>query len=157
MTLEVRPLDAKTRCVLVSACLLGERCKYNGGHNYNQALVDYVADKEVIAVCPEVLAGLPVPRPPVELAAGHVVDATGQRYDALLEKGIERSLAAISGKKVDLAILQSRSPSCGVNQVYDGSFSGRKIAGSGRFAQKLKTLGYRVLDVEDINQLEGKS
>ena len=53
---------------------MGERCKYNGGHNYNRDLVDYVADKEVITICPEVLAGLPTPREPVELVDGHVLD-----------------------------------------------------------------------------------
>lgn len=149
-------MDAKPKCILVSACLLGERCKYNGGHNYNQALVDYVADKDVIAVCPEVLAGLPTPREPVELVDGHVLDKMGNCYDDLFEKGIERCVNEISGKPIDLAVLQSRSPSCGVNQIYDGNFSGKKVAGSGLFTQKLKKLGYLVLDVEDIKQLEGK-
>lgn len=77
-------------------------------------------------------------------------------YDDLFEKGIERCVNEISGKQIDLAVLQSRSPSCGVNQIYDGNFSGKKVAGSGLFAQKLKALGYPVLDVEDIKQLEGK-
>lgn len=70
-------MDVKPKCILVSACLLGESCKYNGGHNYNQALVDYVADKDVIAVCPEVLAGLSTPREPVEVRDGRVVDVAG--------------------------------------------------------------------------------
>lgn len=85
-------LDVKPKCVLVSACLLGEKCKYNGGHNYNQALVDYVADKEVVAICPEVLAGLPTPREPVELVDGHVLDKRGNCYDDLFEKGLERCI-----------------------------------------------------------------
>ncbi|SDP21715.1 Uncharacterized conserved protein YbbK, DUF523 family [Streptococcus equinus] len=135
---------------------MGERCKYNGGHNYNPDLVDYVADKEVITICPEVLAGLPTPREPVELRDGHVIDVAGNCYDDLFEKGIERCLSEIAEKDIDLAVLQSRSPSCGVNQIYDGNFSGQKVAGSGLFAQKLKSLGYHVLDVEDIKQLEGK-
>ena len=79
-------MDVKPKCVLVSACLLGEKCKYNGGHNYNQALVDYVADKEVVAICPEVLAGLPTPREPVELVDGHVLDKRGNCYDDLFDK-----------------------------------------------------------------------
>lgn len=149
-------MDVKPKCVLVSACLLGEKCKYNGGHNYNQALVDYVADKEVVAICPEVLAGLPTPREPVELVDGHVLDKRGNCYDDLFEKGLERCIHELTKKFIDLAILQLRSPSCGVNQIYDGNFSGEKVAGSGLFAQKLKVLGYPVLDVEDIKQLEGK-
>ncbi|MCO4584237.1 Purine nucleoside phosphorylase [Streptococcus infantarius subsp. infantarius] len=89
---------------------MGERCKYNGGHNYNRDLVDYVADKEVITICPEVLAGLPTPREPVELVDGHVLDKMGNCYDDLFEKGIERCVNEISGKQIDLAVLQSRSP-----------------------------------------------
>ncbi|MEX2785083.1 DUF523 domain-containing protein [Streptococcus sp. H49] len=143
-------------CVLVSACLLGENCKYNGGNNYNQQVIDFVSDKEVIAVCPEVAGGLPVPRKPVELSGGHVRDAEGKVYDKPFQTGIAHTLACLEGKTIDLAILQSRSPSCGVKQIYDGSFSGRKTAGSGLFAQKLKDLGYKVLDAEDMNQMKGK-
>ncbi|AXQ77652.1 DUF523 domain-containing protein [Streptococcus chenjunshii] len=143
-------------CILVSACLLGENCKYNGGNNYNQQVVDFVSDKEVIAVCPEVAGGLPVPRKPVELSGGHVLDAEGKVYDKPFQDGIARTLACLEGKRVDLAVLQSRSPSCGVHQIYDGSFSGKKKAGSGLFAQKLKDLGYQVLDAEDMNQMKGK-
>ena len=135
---------------------MGERCKYNGGHNYNRDLVDYVADKEVITICPEVLAGLPTPREPVELVDGHVLDKMENCYDDLFEKGIERCVNEISGKQIDLAVLQSRSPSCGVNQIYDGNSSGKKVAGSGLFAQKIKAPCYPVLVVEDIKQLEGK-
>lgn len=156
MTLEAKLLDVNPKCILVSACLLGEKCKYNGGHNYNQALVDYVADKEVIAICPEVLAGLPTPREPVELVNEDVLDKKGNCYTDLFESGVRRCMDKIAGKPIDLAILQSRSPSCGVNQIYDGSFSGKKIADSGLFARQLKASGYQVLDVEDINQLEGK-
>ncbi|WP_074485919.1 DUF523 domain-containing protein [Streptococcus henryi] len=137
-------------CVLVSACLLGENCKYNGGNNYNQAVIDFVADKDVIPICPEVAGGLSVPRNPVEISDGQVFDAKGQNYDQEFQAGIDRTLASMAGKDIDLAILQSRSPSCGVNQIYDGSFTGKKIAGSGLFAKKLKELGYRVLDVEDF-------
>ncbi|MBF6976474.1 DUF523 domain-containing protein [Streptococcus macedonicus] len=149
-------MDVKPKCILVSACLLGESCKYNGGHNYNQALVDYVADKDVIAVYPEVLAGLSTPREPVEVRDDRVVDVAGNCYDEMFEKSIKCCLDEMAGKSIDLAILQSRTPSCGVNQVYDGNFSGQKVASSGLFAQKLKKLGYHVVDVEDIKQLEGK-
>lgn len=65
---------------------MGERCKYNGGHNYNRDLVDYVADKEVITICPEVLAGLPTPREPVELVDGHVLDKMGNFTMICLKK-----------------------------------------------------------------------
>lgn len=149
MISEAKPLENKS-CVLVSACLLGENCKYNGGNNYNQAVIDFVADKDVIPVCPEVAGGLSVPRNPVELSDGQVFDAKGQNYNKEFQAGIDRTLASMAGRDIDLAILQSRSPSCGVNQIYDGSFTGKKIAGSGLFAQKLKELGYEVLDAEDF-------
>ena len=73
-----------------------------------------------------------------------------------LKRALGCCLDEMAGKSIDLAILQSRSPSCDVNKVYDGNFSGQKMAGSGLFAQKLKELGYHVVDVEDIKQLEGK-
>ena len=149
MISEAKPLENKS-CVLVSACPLGENCKYNGGNNYHQAVIDFVADKDVIPVCPEVAGGLPVPRNPVEISDGQVFDAHGQNYDQEFQAGIDRTLASMAGKDIDLAILQSRSPSCGVNQIYDGSFTGKKIAGSGLFARKLKELGYEILDVEDF-------
>lgn len=149
MISEAKPLENKS-CVLISACLLGENCKYNGGNNYNQAVIDFVADKDVIPVCPEVSGGLSVPRNPVELSDGQVFDAKGQNYNKEFQAGIDRTLASMAGRDIDLAILQSRSPSCGVNQIYDGSFTGKKIAGSGLFAQKLKELGYEVLDAEDF-------
>ena len=101
-------MDAKPKCILVSACLLGERCKYNGGHNYNQALVDYVADKDVIAICPEVLAGLPTPREPVELVDGHVLDKMGNCYDDLFET--QQSKEDAGKEKVDMLVVDDLHP-----------------------------------------------
>ena len=152
MILEARPLKDKKSCVLISACLLGENCKYNGSNNYNQAVIDFVANKEIIAVCPEVAGGLPVPRPPVEILEGRVCDVDGNFYDKEFQEGIERTLSLLVEKDVDFAILQSRSPSCGVNQIYDGSFTGNKITGSGLFAQALQKQGYRVIDAQDIGK-----
>ena len=119
------------KCILVSACLLGENCKYNGGNNYNQAVIDFVADKDVLAVCPEVAGRLPVPREPVEILKGRPCDVNGNFYDKEFQVGIDHTLSSLAEKNIDLALLQSRSPSCGVNQIYDGHFSSRKIEGSG--------------------------
>ena len=142
------------RCVLVSACLLGENCKYNGKNNYNQDVIDYVADKEVIPICPEILAGLPTPREPAELKDGCVYNISGQNIHEIYEKGVTTAMDIIVDQKIDLAILQSRSPSCGVNQVYDGTFRGKKVAGRGLFAQVLLKEGYHVVDAEDINKMK---
>lgn len=137
--------------VLVSACLLGQNCKYNGGNNYSQKVIDFVKDKEVIAVCPEMLSGVSAPRPCVELVNGKLVDENGRDVDRMYRSGVEAAMKQIEGKEIDLAILQSRSPTCGVRQVYDGSFSGKLVAGSGVLAEALMKAGYRVMDAEELD------
>ncbi len=136
--------------VLVSACLLGVNCKYNGGNNYSEAVAAFVKDKEVITVCPEMLAGMGCPRTPIEIVNGVLMDKNGNNVDAAMGEAVEKAMEQIRGKAIDCAILQSRSPTCGVNQVYDGSFSGKLISGSGTFAKALKKAGYRVIDAEDL-------
>ena len=136
--------------VLVSACLLGENCKYNGGNNYSAAVAKFIEGKEVIPVCPEVLAGMPIPRTPMELVKGIATDAHGVVWDAALRRAVAEILAGIDVKEIECAVLQSRSPTCGVNQIYDGTFSGTRITGSGVFAQALKEAGIRVIDAEDV-------
>lgn len=136
--------------ILVSACLLGKNCKYNGGNNLNQNVLDFIEGHEVIGVCPEQLGGLSTPRLPAEMVEGIVTNKEGISVDAEFRKGAQTALAAALEKKVDLAILQSRSPSCGVKEIYDGSFSGKKVKGQGVFARLLTKYGIKVLDAEDI-------
>lgn len=136
--------------ILVSACLLGKNCKYNGGNNLNQGVLDFIEGHEVIGVCPEQLGGLSTPRLPAEIVDGVVTNKEGVCVDNEFRKGAQEALAAALEKKVDLAILQSRSPSCGVKEIYDGSFSGKKIKGQGVFAKLLSAHGIKVLDAEDV-------
>lgn len=136
--------------ILVSACLLGKNCKYNGGNNLNQGVLEFIEGHEVIGVCPEQLGGLSTPRLPAEIVAGLVTNKEGVSVDAQFRKGAQTALAVALEKKVDLAILQSRSPSCGVKEIYDGSFSGKKIKGQGVFAKLLSARGIKVLDAEDV-------
>lgn len=136
--------------VLVSACLLGRNCKYNGGNNYHPEVARYVEDKEVIAVCPEVLGGMPVPRTCVEIVNGVLMDKAGNNVDEIFRRGVSRAMEQIKGMDIELAILQSRSPTCGVSQIYDGSFSGRLIEGQGIFAEALQKAGYTVIDVQEF-------
>ena len=136
--------------IAVSACLLGENCKYNGGNNYNKKLVDFVKDHEVIALCPEVLGGLPIPRLPAEIVNGLVKQENGKSVDDEFKKGAKKALDTVKKNKVDLVILQSRSPSCGVNNIYDGSFTGKLIEGKGVFARILEENNIEVIDVEDL-------
>ena len=136
--------------IAVSACLLGENCKYNGGNNYNKKLVDFVKGHEVIALCPEVLGGLATPRLPAEVVNGVVRQKDGKSVDDEFNKGATEALDIAKKNKVDLVILQSRSPSCGVNNIYDGSFTGKLIEGRGVFAKVLKENNIIVIDVEDL-------
>ena len=138
--------------ILVSACLLGENCKYNGGNNYNGAVAEFVRDKEVLPICPEMLAGMGCPRTPIEIVDGVLMDRDGRNVDAAMRAAVEMAMKQISSEEILCAVLQSRSPTCGVNQVYDGSFTGKLIPGTGIFAQALKDAGYRVIDAEDVGK-----
>ena len=136
--------------ILVSTCLLGENCKYNGRNNYNADVVEFVKDKEVLSICPEMIAGMGCPRTPIELVDGVLMDRNGNNVDTAMREAVEKAMELIRKEDIQCAILQSRSPTCGVNQIYDGSFSGKLITGSGIFAQALKDAGYTVIDAEDI-------
>ena len=138
--------------ILVSACLFGENCKYNGGNNLNAAVLKFVEGHEVVPICPEMMAGMGCPRTPVEIVNGIVTDRNGNVVDGIIRNAVARALEQIKGQEIDCAVLQSRSPTCGVNQIYDGTFSGTRIPGSGIFAQALKDAGYRVIDAEDLQQ-----
>lgn len=136
--------------ILVSGCLLGENCKYNGGNNYNPRVVEFLKGKEVISICPEIMAGMGCPRNPIEIVDGVLTDCHGKNVDSLIRKSVMEIMERIRDEEIQCAILQSRSPTCGVNQVYDGTFSGKLIPGSGVFAKSLMDAGYLVIDVEDI-------
>ena len=136
--------------VLVSACILGVNCKYNGKSNRNQRVIDYLKDKEILPICPEILAGMKTPRPCAEIVNGIVMDENGNNVHSEYVHAVEKALNQMKDEDIDLVILQSRSPTCGVNQVYDGSFRGTLTTGMGLFAKALKQKGYQVIDVEDL-------
>lgn len=143
--------------VVVSACLLGENCKYSGGNNRCERLIERLSERpdiEVIPVCPEVAGGLPTPRPPAEIVDGEVVNNQGVSVDAEYRAGIaaemERLAPMIDVGEVAAAVLQSRSPSCGVREVYDGTFTGRLIPGQGLFAEALAQAGVSLIDAADV-------
>ena len=138
--------------VLVSACLLGENCKYNGGNNYNTAVAEFVKGKEVLTICPEIMAGMGCPRTPIEIVDGVLMDRNGNNVDASKRKAVAQALEMLRKEDIQCAVLQSRSPTCGVNQIYDGNFSGKLIDGSGVFVRALKAAGYQVIDAEDVEK-----
>lgn len=142
--------------VIVSACLAGDNCKYNGGNNLNKKMMDFFQAHEIIKVCPEVLGGLPTPRPSAEIVDGQVMNTEGKNITKEFTLGAQRAFEIVEKENPDLIILQSRSPSCGIKQIYDGSFTGKKILGHGLFAALCIEAGYNVLDIEDIDEYISK-
>ena len=136
--------------IMVSACLAGENCKYNGGNNRNKKVEALFDGNEIIPVCPEVMGGLPTPRAPSEIVHGIVINKEGFSVDREYRQGAEMVLKIAELERPDLIILQSRSPSCGVKQRYDGTFTGTLIDGSGITAELLIEHGCPVVDVEDL-------
>lgn len=136
--------------IMVSACLLGKNCKYNGGNNYSEKVAAFIKGHEVIPVCPEVMGGLPIPRIPAEIVNGVVTNREGIVVDQEFRKGAEIALEIAHKEHPDLVILQSRSPSCGSKEIYDGTFSKQRIKGHGIFADLILKAGYKVMDLEDL-------
>lgn len=136
--------------IMVSACLLGENCKYNGGNNYSRKVAEFIKGHQVISVCPEVLGGLPIPRIPSEIVGGTVMTKDGRNVDGEFRRGAETAFEKAVSEEAELVILQSRSPSCGAKKIYDGTFSGKTVEGQGIFASLLTKNGFRVVDVEDL-------
>lgn len=139
--------------VMVSACLLGTNCKYNGGSNRSEELLAFLQEHEVIPICPEVMGGLPTPRVPAEICGSTVMTRDGRSVDAEYRLGASIAVELAHQEKPDLVILQSRSPSCGVKQIYDGTFTGVRITGQGIAAKALIDAGFKVMDVEDLHCL----
>jgi uncharacterized protein YbbK (DUF523 family) len=136
--------------IMVSACLVGENCKYDGGNNRNEKVLQLMEGNEVIAICPEQMGGLPTPRVPSEICDGVVTAQDGRIVDREFKAGAAQCLEIASHEQPDLVVLQSRSPSCGVKQRYDGTFSGKLVEGAGVTAQLLIDNGFKVVDVEDL-------
>ena len=136
--------------IMVSACLLGENCKYSGGNNRDENVLRFIDGHEVIPVCPEAMGGLPTPRPPAEIVRGEVINREGKSVDAQYRRGAQMALEIARREKIDLAILQSRSPSCGVKEIYDGTFSGKRIPGQGVTARLLSEHGFKLIDREEL-------
>ena len=134
--------------IAVSACLLGRNCKYSGGNNRSQKVLDYIEGHDVIPVCPEVAGGLPIPRIPVELKNEKAINKEGEDVTAFFRRGVEKEMQKL--QDIDLVILQPRSPSCGCKQIYDGSFTKTLIEGKGMFAQALADAGIPMIDGDDV-------
>lgn len=143
--------------ILVSACLIGQKVRYHGGDALSSSQIINAWQKEgrIVSICPEVSAGLPVPRPSSEIVGGTGKDVLEGQAKVLSHTGIDRTEAFITGAKnalnlakkfhIKMAILKSNSPSCGNTTIYDGSYKGIKIEGSGVTAELLKKMAFKFL------------
>lgn len=134
--------------IVVSTCLLGRNCKYNGGNNLDPRVAAFVEGREVIPVCPEEVLGMP--RTPMEIVDGVLVNRDGVVVDGVVREQVAQILARLAAEDIECCVLKSRSPTCGVRQVYDGTFSGKLVDGMGVLAQALQAAGYRVVDAEEL-------
>lgn len=137
--------------ILVSACLLGINCKYNGLNNYNIDVVNFVKKHEYLPICPEQLSGLNTPRIPIEIKNGKVIDENGNDFTIMMEKGCQEVQKYIDLFKPSLAILKAKSPSCGYKRIYDGSFTKTIIEGNGTAASLIEKNNIKIITEEEIN------
>lgn len=136
--------------ILVSACLLGAPCRYDGASKANAAIMALQEGHTLVPVCPEVLGGLPTPRPPAERQEdGRVVNRAGVDVTAQYQSGAQAALKLARQEGCTMAILKARSPSCGKGKIYDGSFSGKLVPGDGTAARCLSGAGFLVLDEDE--------
>jgi len=142
---------------LVSACLAGINCRYDGKNSYNAKIDALVKSGMAIAVCPEVLAGLGIPRERTEIdntiIGKCVFSVSGKELTEEFNNGAEKSLALAKSKGIKKAIMKSKSPSCGFGKIYDGTFSGTLIEGNGITAELLNKNGITVYTEHDIDDL----
>ena len=140
--------------ILVSACLLGIRCKYDGGHNLDPKVTSLMKDPEIclIPVCPEQLGGLPTPRDPSECLGETVIQNTGKDVTDAFTKGAEEALRIAKMYGCERAVLKARSPSCGFGQIYDGTFTRTLTGGMGKTAEILTRAGIQIVTEKDLGQ-----
>ena len=147
--------------VLISACLLGKNCRFNGGHSHIPELEDM--DVEWIPICPEEAGNLGTPRPAAEMQGsaesilkgdGSVVDNNGRDVTQQFIQGAEKSLEKGITSGVEFAILKSRSPSCGIGEIYDGTFTHSLTEGDGIFTHLCKKSGITCVSSDDPNQIK---
>ena len=143
--------------ILVSACLCGTNCKYNGENNLNMEVLQLLAEGKALPICPEQLGGMTTPRPAVEIAGGtgadvldgnaRVVSSSGTDATENFIRGAREVLGIARAAGIKEAIMKAKSPSCGCGRIYDGTFSGRLIEGNGVTAELLIRSGIKVTSI----------
>ena len=136
--------------ILVSACLLGVNCKYNGNNNINNKVLEYIKDKYVIPICPEDFGGLTTPRTPSEIKNDRVINKNNVDVTENFINGANKVLMIAKVLGIKKALLKQKSPSCGSGKIYDGTFSGNIINGDGITTKLLKDNNIEVITEEDL-------
>lgn len=137
--------------ILVSACLLGCKCRYDGKSMPNEKVLELAKDNVLIPVCPEQMGGLTTPRNPSERQPnGTIIMNDGTDVTENYKRGVEITLQIAELNNIDYAIMKAKSPSCGKGLIYDGTFTGNKIPGNGITSETLLKAGYEVLTEEDL-------
>lgn len=139
--------------ILLSACLLGVNCRYNGTGGRLEEMETLMELAELIPVCPEIVGGLPTPRPPAERIGAKVMTCQGDEVTAAYERGAQESLRLARMFGAKLALMKERSPSCGAGEIYDGSFSHTRVRGDGVAAALLKQNGLEIYGESRICEL----
>ena len=138
--------------ILISACLYGEKCRYDGGDNFLSRLDEIKKICNLIPVCPEVSGGLSTPRNPSEIIGERVVMNSGRDVTPEYKKGAEIALRTALEKGCKVALMKAKSPSCGGGKVYDGTFSRTLTSGDGVTVRLLKENGIIVFDETQLNE-----
>lgn len=142
------------RQYVISACLAGEPCRYDGGCSPCPAVQRLIRAGQALPVCPETLGGLPTPRVPSEIRGGRVVAKDGTDVTDAFTRGAEEALRLAQENGCTAAILKARSPSCGSGEIYDGTFTGTRVSGEGVFARMAREAGLEIWNEETFT--EGK-
>ncbi len=140
--------------ILISRCLIGAPCRYDGKRIIHTELLSLLEGHKLYFVCPEVEGGLPVPRSPAEIQGEHVITKFGNDVTQIYELGSDIALERARFKQVDIVIMKERSPSCGVHQIYDGTFTGTIKEGQGITTKKLRNDGFQVFSDEDLEEIK---
>ena len=142
--------------IMVSACLLGDNVKYNGKNNKNEDLIRFLVGYDIIKVCPEVMGGLSIPRIPSEIRENKVINRECVDVTNYFNDGAHKVLEIAKKEKIQIAILKERSPSCGSNYIYDGTFNNKVIEGMGITTRLLRENGIIVLNEDNyLEYLKG--
>lgn len=146
---------------MISACLLGHKVRYDGSDKLNLELIELLKDHNLIPICPEFLAPFSIPHPPIEFKDGHYYTNEGDDVTTIFENGAQKALEECLKNNIDFVILKTKSPSCGKDFIYDGSFNGTLTIGDGAFSKLLKKhhiVSFKENELEAItNYLKEKS